>query len=429
MTRDSRSWTAADSWLRRRPLAVDVVIAASLAVIVLPTSLGLIWDSDWHLPSRLALTTVVVLTQFAVALRRVRMRSAFLVVSLAMFVLALAPTLGGQAAAQMGSDFVPILLPCSLMFPVMLYTVAAYGREREPIVALALGLVGAMITTIRLWEPGNLTTGVPAGNAWHLFVFGAMLAVVIAPWALGRFRSVHESYVDTLEEQARRADQDRADEAERATTMERSRIAREMHDVVAHSLSVMVSQAEGGRLAAQRDPAITAPVLATIAATGREVLNEMRGLLSVLGATEASSEDRAPQPALSDLDALVDRVRAAGTPIELAVSGKPGDLGRVGELTAYRVIQEALTNVVKHAGPGARVAIDLTWNDHSLNIGVSDNGPASIPAGAVGHGLTGMRERIELADGVLHVGPDADGGYLVRARIPLAAMTIEELPQ
>lgn len=426
MVRDSNT---ADSWLRRRPFTVDVLIAAVLALLALPTTLNLIWISDWEAPGRIALSAVVALAHSAVALRRARPRSAFTVVSLAALTLTLSPDLGGGAAAQVGGAFAPILLPSSITFPVILYAVAAYGQRREPTLALAVALIGAVAATLRLWGAGTGTAGIPAGNAWHLFVFGSLLCAVVAPWALGRFRNVHEAYVDTLEERARRGDQDRADEAVRATTLERSRIAREMHDVVAHSLSVMVSQAEGGRLAARRDPAITLPVLATIATTGREALTEMRELLDVLGAPDNPERDRTPQPALSDLDALVDRVRDSGTPIDVTVGGTPGELGRLGELTAYRVIQEALTNVVKHAGPGARATIDLDWSSDDLVIRASDDGHSDGPADRVesaqetGRGLTGMRERIELIGGDLTVGPDTVSGYRVRARIPVAGRT------
>jgi len=441
VVKDNSSSTAADSWLRRRPLSVDLLLAAALAATALPTSLSLIWISDFQMAGRVAISAVVVLAHVGVALRRVRMRSAATLVAVAMLVLALAPPLGGGAAARVGSAFAPILLPTSITFPTMLYAVAAYGRRREPVLALGVAVVGAMIATLRLWDPGNWTTGAPTGNGWRLFILVALIAGVIAPWALGRFRAVHDAYVGTLEEQARRADQDRRDEAGRATAQERSRIAREMHDVVAHSLSVMVSQADGGRLAAQRDPAIVAPVLATIATTGREALTEMRGLMGVLRSPDqVAADERAPQPSLSDLQALVSRVRAAGTAVQLTEHGDLGnrsELGRSGELAAYRVVQEALTNVVKHAGPGAAAAIDLHWTSDGLWVEVRDDGSLALaagargrdPSGVRGRGLAGMRERIDLLGGDLAVGPQDEGGYRVRARIPLVDKTTERTPQ
>jgi len=430
VTMDNSVRTRADSWLRRRPLSVDIAVAVGLAALALPTALRLVWISEWQVAGRMAITAVVLIAHTSVAFRRIRMRLAFTLVSLAMLVLALTPSLGGPAAAQVGGEFAPILLPCSITFPVMLYAVAAYARAREPLLALGIGVVGAMIATVRLWEPGNWTTGVPTGNGWRLFILAAMLAAVVAPWALGRFRSVHEAYVGALEQQARRADQDRLDEAERATALKRRRIAREMHDVVAHSLSVMVNQAEGGRLAAQRDPAIAVPVLGTIATTGREALTEMRGLLGVLGGPDdVALEGRAPQPALSDLGALVDRVRAAGTPIQLSEQGRPVDLGRSGELAAYRVAQEALTNVVKHAGPGTHAAINLGWTSGGLSLEIRDDGRTAPPASTGGRGLAGMRERLDLLGGTLDVGPQGGHGYVVRARIPLVDKATETTPQ
>ena len=202
-----------------------------------------------------------------------------------------------------------------------------------------------------------------------------------------------------------------------------------MHDVVAHSLSVMVSQAEGGRLATQRDPAIAGPVFTTIAKTGREALTEMRGLLGVLASPDVPAETRAPQPALSDLGALLDRVDATGTPIVFTERGTRGDLGRSGDLAAYRVVQEALTNVVKHAGPGARVTIDLTWTPAGLGIEIGDNGRTAVRTISRGRGLAGMRERVELVGGDLHVGPGEDGGYQVTARFPLPDDATGRTPQ
>ena len=184
----------------------------------------------------------------------------------------------------------------------------------------------------------------------------------------------------------------------------------------------------------QRDPTIAAPVLGTIATTGREALTEMRSLLGVLGAPEHGApghgaEPRAPQPSLSDLEALVSRVRAAGTPTQLTEHGSRVDLGRSGELAAYRVVQEALTNVVKHAGPGAQAAIDLRWTSGGLAVEIRDDGRTPFPASTGGRGITGMRERVDLLGGDLDVGPRAHGGYLVRARIPMADRETEKTAQ
>jgi len=213
---------------------------------------------------------------------------------------------------------------------------------------------------------------------------------------------------------------EREEKATQAVTEERARIARELHDVVAHYVSVMVVQAAGARRIADMDPVAAKGALEAVEAAGRTALAEMRRMLEVLRADEAGV---GPQPGLADLDRLVAQVRETGLPVEARMDGDERPLAAGMDLAAYRIIQEALTNVVKHAGNAtARVAV--SYEPQALDIEVVDDGrgaAAPLLAGAVegGHGLIGMRERVALYGGELETGPVFPGGYRVHARFPL----------
>ncbi len=346
------------------------------------------------------LVTLVVL-HLTVLAARWRPIGAFAIGSLCLLVLVVSPDLGGPTAASAGSDFSPVLLPSSLCFLALLYAMSAHTQRPWPSVALGVGLLGGVLITARLW--GFTVNGLGVW-AWQLMQVTVTVAGTVAAWALGRFVSVRTAWVAEL--------------TERGAADERRRIAREMHDVVAHSLAVVVSHAEAGRLVVVREPDRAAAILDTIAGTGREALTEMRGLLGVL---RGSSGDVAPapaepQPGLGDLPALIDRIRATGQ----AVDFEAGDLGQetspgVG-LTAYRVVQEALTNVIRHAGPGASARVALTREGDQLVVEVTDDGATAVDS-APGRGLVGMRERVEAVGGILHAGP-ADRGWRIQTRLP-----------
>lgn len=245
--------------------------------------------------------------------------------------------------------------------------------------------------------------------------------MVVAAWALGRFRRLRADQIAALAERVRAAEADREQRDREAAALERSRIARELHDVIAHSVSVMVRQAEAGRYVSAKDPAAAATALATIADTGREALTDMRILLGVLRA-DTGPAATAPQPTLDDLPDLIRRVRDSGQAVRLRVDGTPRPLNRASQLAAYRLVQEALTNVVKHAGPDAETEVVLSWAPRRLRLQVSNTGSSTLPAAdgsPGGGGLRGMAERVQLAGGRLHAGPGPTGGFQVEAEIPL----------
>lgn len=380
----------------------QVALAGVLALTVLPVGWTSVTEGEVAAGWEIALLIALVTLHAAVATARRRPLESYVAGALAELVLVAAPDLGGPTAAAAGSEFGPVLLPSSLCFFVLLYAVSAQDRRPWPGVALGIALVGCLLTVVRVWHFDG--TGLQ-GWTWWLMVTTATLAATMAAWALGRFRATRAAWADQV--------------ADRAAAEERQRIAREMHDVVAHSLAVVVSHAEAGRMVVGQQPERAAGILDTIANTGREALTEMRGLLGVLGG-ESSRQARyiastEPQPGLADVGDLVERMRAAGLSVRLEAD----ELGQVAPavgLTAYRVVQEALTNVTRHAGPGAAATVSVSRTNRQLQIEVSDDGVGvqSPP----GRGLRGMRERVAAVGGTLEAGPSSEG-WRVRAMMPL----------
>ncbi|WP_430868182.1 sensor histidine kinase [Demequina aurantiaca] len=247
--------------------------------------------------------------------------------------------------------------------------------------------------------------------AWVIAGGAALTAVYLARRLRGAVRRA--------EELERELDVDKAADRALAAAEERARIAREMHDVVAHTLSVMVAQADGGLFAGANDPKQAQRALETIADVGRSALTEMRSLLGVL---RESNSDTAmgPQPGLADVPTLVAGMREGGLAVSFVTTGTPHPLPIGAGLAVYRIVQEALTNVLKHAGPSVTTFVQLQWEDDAVTVTISDDGRgAAARSDGKGSGLEGMRERTTVFSGTLDAGPKAGGGYLVRARLPL----------
>jgi signal transduction histidine kinase len=243
---------------------------------------------------------------------------------------------------------------------------------------------------------------------------GAFIAV---SWTTGFVLSRRAEYAKEMAERARRLEQEQRDASERAVTEERQRIARELHDVIAHSVSVMTVQTGAVRRLLRPDQEKERQALETVEETGRQALTEMRRLVGLLREQGAMPEF-SPQPGMATIDSLLDGVRAAGLPVELEVAGEPRDLPPGVDLAAYRVVQEALTNALKYAGP-AHAWVAVSWTDGQLELEISNDGRGDGDGNGGGHGLTGMRERVSLYGGDIESGPRDGGGYVVRARLPL----------
>ncbi len=249
---------------------------------------------------------------------------------------------------------------------------------------------------------------------------GPHLMSLLVAVAIGVTVRTRRDHTVALEDRARRLEIERDQQARLAAAAERTRIAREMHDIIGHNLSVITGLADGGRYAAAKSPERAAQALDAIAGTSRQALTELRRLLDVLRDDEPAPADLTPQPALADLDRLLDGVRRAGLPVRATVQGDPAiSPGR--QLTLYRVIQEALTNTLKHAGPDATAGVSLAYaTSGAVTLTVTDTGRGGPPTTNSGRGLTGMRERTALYGGTLEAGPrpHPERGWRVRLRLP-----------
>lgn len=309
-------------------------------------------------------------------------------------------------------------LPSQVVFPIAVYSATRWGGRWMPTVSLTVTVLAAAVAS---WSWTH-----EYARHWTDYVgfFVTAAALAVSAWALGLANRQRDQHLVGLVERARQAERMAERDIALAAQDERSRIAREMHDVVAHGLSVMVVQADGARYAAPKDPQVAVEALETIAATGRQSLQEMRRLLGLLRVGDSGV---APQPRLADVPRLVGEAAAAGMQVEADFGeGEGGDSSRladVGEgvgLAVYRVVQEALTNVRKHAGPDARVKVRVVRTPHHVEFSVTDDGrgAAASPDGA-GLGLLGMEERVSVHGGELESGPATGGGWQVQGRIPL----------
>jgi len=246
-------------------------------------------------------------------------------------------------------------------------------------------------------------------------------AFIGVSWATGFILSRRSERARELAERAARLEREQLEAAERAVAGERQRIARELHDVIAHSVSVMTVQAGAVRRLLLPEQERERQALEAVEATGREALTEMRRLVGLLR-DKGTMPDFAPQPGMETIDTLLDGVRAAGLPVDLEIEGESRELPPGVDLAAYRVVQEALTNALKYAGP-AHAWVEVHWLPDALELEIANDGRSDGDGDGSGHGLTGMRERVSLYGGEIESGPRDGGGYVVRARLPLEKMS------
>jgi signal transduction histidine kinase len=282
-----------------------------------------------------------------------------------------------------------------LSLAVAAYSVAAYQRRSA---GQTMAILALLIASAVSWSDANPNWVEMASNAF--FTVGI-------PFAIGRI----------VWNRRRRLDREREVAARDAVALERSRIARELHDVVAHSMSVMVVQAGAARAVLRKDPDETERALSAIEESGRAGLAEMRRLLDVDGEVAPSLT---PQPGLERLDELMGRMRATGLEVELVVEGDVRPLAAGVDLSAYRIVQEALTNALKHGGDGVHARVLLRYRDEAIDVEVTDDGRGPSPGANGGRGLIGMRERVAFLGGELRTGARPAGGFLVHARLPVA---------
>lgn len=300
------------------------------------------------------------------------------------------------------------IMPANLAVLVAMYSVAARSTTGWAVAAALVTEFGLLLAMVR-WGDAIAAP------------FVTMSVFVVTIWISGIYSNMRRRYVESLVERAERAERERDQQAQIAAAAERARIARELHDVVAHNVSVMVVQADGATYALDHDPEQARRALQTISGTGRQALAEMRRLVGVLRRDAGNpDEEYAPQPGVDQLEDLIGKVRESGLPVDLTVEGTPRELPEGEQLAIYRIVQEALTNTLKHGGPDVRARVEIAYGRDEVVLRITDNGRgAGAPRGEGGHGLIGMRERASMYGGTVEAGPRLGGGFQVVARIPL----------
>ncbi|MFD4530011.1 sensor histidine kinase [Streptomyces sp. NPDC058470] len=392
-------------FLRRHPTWVDsfwAVVLLGITGVNLSSVAGA--RENHHGSPEVALPIAVVLC-LTVALRR-RIPEKMLLLVAAMGAVQLAVDVEVMAA-----DFAML---------VIIYTVAADGARWASRFALTGGLAAGTISQIRWPQSDTSALGIVLIAVFQTVPFALA-------WVLGDSIRTRRAYLAQLEERAARLEKEREAQSKVAVAAERARIARELHDVVAHNVSVMVVQADGAAYVMDTAPDQARKALETISGTGRQALAEMRRLLGVLRTGEhQESGEYVPQPDVEQLDDLIAQCRTSGLPVDFKVEGTPRPLPSGVELTAYRIVQEALTNTRKHGGPNTGASVRLVYFDDGLGLLVEDDGKGAPHelyeeggADGQGHGLIGMRERVGMVGGTLDAGPRPGGGFRISALLPL----------
>ncbi|UYQ63603.1 sensor histidine kinase [Streptomyces peucetius] len=389
-------------FIRRHPTGIDTFWAVMLLGF---SSLWVVQEPEGAADT-LAAVVVVLALCLVVALRR-RMPEHMVVLTAVVGV--------GQLVFDVHVN------PADFAMLVIIYTVASTGGPRwASRLALTGGLLAASLSQIRWPSEGESTLS-------RVFITVIMSLPFVLAWVLGDSIRTRRAYFDQLEERATRLEKEREAQAKVAVAAERARIARELHDVVAHNVSVMVVQADGAAYVLDAAPDQAKQALETISGTGRQALAEMRRLLGVLRTGDGpESGEYVPQPDVQQIEDLVEHVRGAGLTVDFKIEGTPRPLPSGVELTAYRIVQEALTNTRKHGGPEAGASVRLVYFDDGLGLLVEDDGRGSSHelyedggADGRGHGLIGMRERVGMVGGTLDAGPRPGGGFRISALLPL----------
>ncbi|MGK8557087.1 sensor histidine kinase [Nocardia gipuzkoensis] len=378
-------------WLRGKPIVADSALAAILLLLEI-VSVG-------NAHNKLAYLAVGVLLPLPVVLRRVYPR----MMAVATLALSMTASLVGFLTEE-DADHIALLSQ-----GIILYTLVAYVGRREGL-WFGLGLGVDVVLSIAAIDR-------PAGPD---IVFTAMFYAL--SWTLAEFIGARHAYDAEVAARLAVADYDKERRAHDAVSAERTRIARELHDVVAHAVSVIIVQADGAKYALRRDPDAAEQALTTIASTGREALRELRRTVALLRTEHAP--DQLPQHGTAGLAKVVEMMRGTGLAVELELTGELDDIAPEVSLGVHRIVQESLTNTLRHAGPHPKAWVRVRRTDSDVLIDVTDSGgvPLHEPATRIegsGLGLVGMRERVAVLGGSMEAGPDADGAWRVHASIPL----------
>ncbi|MCG5214927.1 sensor histidine kinase [Streptosporangium sp. KLBMP 9127] len=386
------------TWLREHPLVPDSVLAVLLTAGAIPVA-HLSLPGDWQPQPPDALSvTLISLGCLSLVLRRLRPFLLLCVLEVVRAVLVLL-------------DHNSSLLGLALM--ILIYTIAAHRGLALSLAALSIDLFVYLV---------SVAMGV-SEDARMGQVLTAVFTVTV--WVIGRSVRLRRAYLAELRDRAERLERARESDTRAARAEERSRIARELHDVVAHHVSVMTVQAAAARRVLTTNPEGAAEALSAIEAMGRTAMSEMRDIVGVLRMDGNGPAERGPQPGLQELPSLVEQMREAGLSTQLWMEGRRAVLPPGIDLAAYRLIQEALTNTLRHAGPAARAWVTVRQEPGEFTVHIEDDGlgtgghPERADTRRSGHGLVGIRERVALYGGILRIGPRPGGGFEVKARFPL----------
>jgi signal transduction histidine kinase len=384
----------ARAWFQRSPVLADLLVPLVLGALSVRPALGG-GSGHWVAWSLAAAGCLIPLVW-----RRSHAVVVFAVVTAA-------------AVTTAAADFKSLGATAAGSLLIALYTVSVHEPRRVALIAGAVFEAWA-VPAIAFWAPSD------AKLPGILLITGTGAAAVFA----GVNVRTRRAYLAALEDRADRLEREQDQQARLAVASERTRIAREVHDIVTHSLSVMVALADGAGAAVAASPGQARDAMQQVASTGRQAIGEMRRMVGTLRIDEADTS-RIPAPGLAQLDDLLAQVRAAGLPAKLTVEGQPHPLTPGVQLAVYRIVQESLTNVRKHAPAATVAAVRLRYADDGIEVEITDDGPppGSQPPGP-GHGLAGMRERAAAYGGSVDAGPGLRGGWRVRAR--LAPDGIEE---
>lgn len=394
-----RAYRSVTTWVTKHPLVADVLFAGLITTLSLVGLLTATAEGSQRGADALGVLLLVIQGAALAMRRRAPLAS----------VVAVAVPVVAFWVRDYATNFDAVSL-------ISVYSATAHSTRRRRAAWWVVGGVIGLLTMVALLGVLSPEEDLPA-----LAVFG-IAAIHLTSAVVGEMVHERRLRVVELEERAARAEAERELLAREAVLRERASIARDLHDVVAHGMSVMVVQAGAAQRLLGTQPERAAAALEQIQATGREALTEMRRMLGVLRSEQQATE-LAPQPTLADLGAVVRRCVDAGVPTELTIEGEPIPTSPGAEMAVYRITQEALTNVIKHAGRPVRATVRVTYHDELARIEIDDDGRGARPeelSGTTGHGLVGMRERVELYGGTLRAGPRPGGGFRVAATIPFA---------
>ncbi|WP_072801789.1 sensor histidine kinase [Rhodococcoides yunnanense] len=379
-------------WLRGKPFVADSLLAGALFVLDVVAFVGSAEMQNW-----LLFAVVAVAVSVPIAWRRRHPRT----VAAAVLAGSLFSTLAGVAVGET-TNFHPALLG----IPIMLYTLVAYVGRRDALVYLVVVTVDSALSVLSYDE-----------DLVSTIVFTVMMYALA--WTAAEFLGARRAYDEAVEARLAVADYDRDRRADEAVALERTRIARELHDVIAHGVSVMIVQADGASYAIRKDPERAEQAVANISATGRQALAELRRTVALLRTTPQA--DDMPQYGTAGLAKVVEMMTRAGLYVELEQTGNLDDISPAISLGVHRLVQESLTNVLRHGGhaPRARVSVIRREEDVLVQVVNSRVGTAASTVEGSGNGLLGMRERVAVLQGTLHAGRTDDGQWLVRAELPL----------